>query len=307
MVEKYKMNILLLGASGQVGFELQRSLAGLGQITSCNRNAIDLEDLVKLKAFIHAQKPNIIVNAAAYTQVDKAEQEYERAQRINCEAPEVMAQAAHDLNSWFVHYSTDYIFDGSKSTPYIETDPINPLNVYGQTKAAGEQAIRASGCRHLILRTSWVYAAHGHNFARTILNLAQQRGSLNIVGDQIGAPTNAELIADITAFLLYRLQWDPAFKTFQGDTFHLTAQGSTSWYGFANYLIARAHHNGVALKVTPDKITAIGTAQYPTPAQRPANSSLNTEKISKHFGVQLPNWQWHADRFLSQFYSGVNQ
>ncbi|MFA6036690.1 MAG: dTDP-4-dehydrorhamnose reductase [Legionellales bacterium] len=296
------MKILLFGAQGQVGFELQRSLAGLGQVIVCNRSMIDLNDLNKLETFIRNTQPNIIINAAAYTQVDKAEQDEAQAEKINAQAPFVMAKIAQELNSWMIHYSTDYIFNGLQTKPYIETDLIDPLNVYGKTKAQGEELIRSSGARHLILRTSWVYAAHGHNFARTILNLAQQRGSLNIVGDQIGVPTSAELIADITALIIYRLQWDNAFKDFKGDTFNLTAQGSTSWYGFASYLIMHAQQLGMPLKVTPDKITAIATAQYPTPAKRPANSLLNTEKISKCFNLQLPPWQWHADRFLSQYY-----
>ncbi len=301
------MKILLFGSQGQVGFELQRSLAGLGQVIACDRTMVDLEDLTTLEAFIRSNKPTVIINAAAYTQVDKAEQETALAEKINATAPGVMAKIAKELNSLLIHYSTDYIFNGNQTDPYNETDPIDPVNIYGKTKAQGEALIRAAGCRHLILRTSWVYAAHGYNFARTILNLAKQRGSLNIVADQIGVPTSAELIADITAFMLYRIQWDPAFSDFQGDTFNLTAQGSTSWYGFASYLIAHAHHVGMNLKVTPDKITAISTTQYPTPAKRPANSLLSTKKISTQFGLQLPPWQWHADRFLSQFYAAQGQ
>jgi dTDP-4-dehydrorhamnose reductase len=301
------MKILLFGAKGQVGFELQRSLAGLGQIIPCQRAQLDLEDLDKLEAYIRKINPNIIINAAAYTLVDKAEENQAIAEKINARAPEVMAKAARDLNAMLVHYSTDYVFNGVHTQPYLESDLTSPLNVYGKTKLQGEDLIRKVNCRHLILRTSWVYAAHGHNFARTILNLAQSRGSLNIVGDQIGAPTSAELIADITALLLYRLQWDVAFKDFQGDTFNLTAQGSTSWYGFANYLIMHAAQFGAALKVTPDKVTAISTAQYEAPAKRPANSLLDTGKIRAQFNLELPSWQWHAERFLSQYYANKGQ
>ncbi len=301
------MKILLFGALGQVGFELQRALVGLGQVIPCQRSQLDLEDLDKLENYIRKINPTIIINAAAYTLVDKAEANITLAEKINALAPEVMAKVARDLDALLVHYSTDYVFNGAQTKPYLESDIPAPLNVYGKTKLQGEDLIRKTNCRHLILRTSWVYAAHGHNFARTILNLALQQGSLTIVGDQIGAPTSAELIADITALLLYRLQWDAAFKDFQGDTFNLTAQGSTSWYGFARHLIMYAKPIGAVLKVTPDKITAISTAQYPTPAKRPHNSLLDTGKIRAKFNLELPSWQWHADRFLSQHYISKGQ
>ncbi|MGA2655763.1 MAG: dTDP-4-dehydrorhamnose reductase [Gammaproteobacteria bacterium] len=301
------MKILLFGAQGQVGFELQRSLAGLGEIIASQRSQVDLENLDKLASYIRKVSPDIIINAAAYTLVDKAQEHELLAEKINALAPEVMAKIAKELDAWFVHYSTDYVFNGEKSEPYIETDSIDPINVYGKTKAQAEQLIQNANGKHLIFRTSWVYAAHGHNFARTILNLASQRGSLNIVGDQIGAPTSAELIADITAFILYRIKTDQQFKDFQGGLYHLTAKGSTSWFGFASYLIMHAQQFGADLKVTLDKITAISSAQYPTPAKRPINSQLNTEKIQQQFNLELPMWQWHADRFLAQYFANKGQ
>ncbi len=294
------MKILILGVNGQVGFELLRTLAPLGEIIPCNRACANLENLIELETFIRKTAPDVIVNAAAYTQVDKAESEQDLAQLINRDATHVMAKLAKELNAWLIYYSSDYVFDGEKLGLYDEEDAINPLSVYGKTKASGEEVIRATGCKHLIIRTSWVYSLRGHNFARTILRLAKEREQLTIINDQIGVLTSADLVADITALMLYRIKWDESFKHFSGGTYHITPQGKTSWHGFASYLLQRAVERGIFFKTKPEKVLAITTDQYPCAAKRPKNSMLNTQKICIQFGVQLPHWQVHADRFLSQ-------
>ncbi len=278
------MNILLLGASGQVGSELSRTLQPLGHVIACTRKQIDLSDLTTLNQQINTINPDIIVNAAAYTAVDRAETEKNLANTINHDAVALLAQWCANNNRWLIHYSTDYVFDGQKNSPYEENDPINPINVYGETKALGENAIRAAKCPHLILRTSWVYGLCGHNFPNTILRLAKEKDCLNIVGDQIGVPTSAELIADVTALILNRIITSTDFNS---GTYHLTPSGATTWYDFADYLIK-----------DKNKIKRITTAEYPTPAKRPLNSLLNTQKITEDFGIVLPAWQCHVDRFL---------
>jgi dTDP-4-dehydrorhamnose reductase len=294
------MKILLLGKNGQLGWELQRSLSIFGEVVACGRGEADLENLTELGALVRKVSPQVIVNAAAYTAVDKAESEPDRAALINSEAVDLLAKEACFLDAWFIHYSTDYVFDGAKEGAYLESDATAPLGAYGKTKLAGEEAIRASGCRHLILRTSWVYAARGNNFIKTMLRLAQERDELKVVSDQIGAPTSAELLADVTACCLYRLKYDAAFSLQQGGTYHLAASGSTSWHGFAQFILGEAMHYGVRLRVTSGNLLAIPTSEYPLPAKRPANSQLVTTKISKIFGLKLPSWQYHAKRVVSE-------
>lgn len=292
--------ILLLGANGQVGWELERALAPLGEVIACGRKEADLNDAGKISDLILNLRPQFVVNAGAYTAVDKAEADLAGAQRINTNAVQAMAIAAATSNSRLVHYSTDYVFDGEAVAPYSETDTPNPQNVYGHTKLAGEEAIRNSGCKHLILRTSWVYAARGNNFAKTILRLARERDELKVVADQVGAPTSAELIADITALVLSRLAYDIPMRETASGTYHLVAGGETSWYGFARYLVAEAAQLGTDLKCSADCILPIGTEDYPLPARRPANSRLDTSKLRRTFNLTLPPWQYHARRLIRE-------
>jgi dTDP-4-dehydrorhamnose reductase len=294
------MSILLLGANGQVGWQLQRALAPLGRLRICDRHSADLENPQALRDMLARERPSMIVNAGAYTAVDKAETDAVRARTINAESVAVLADAARQLDAWLVHYSTDYVFDGSKQGAYEEDDPTAPLNVYGQTKLEGEQAIRASGCRHLILRTTWVYAARGSNFAKTMLRLAAERDELKVVADQIGAPTSAELIADCTALMLQRLVTDPELAARASGTYHLVASGQTSWHGYAQLVVAEATRLGWPLRVSAERIQPIGAALYPMPAARPANSCLNNQKLQHTFGLYLPDWEFHVKRLLTE-------
>jgi dTDP-4-dehydrorhamnose reductase len=299
------MKIVLLGKNGQVGWELQRALAPLGELIALDRSSLevaglavcgDLTRLDDLRASLLALRPDVIVNAAAYTAVDKAESDSDAARRINAQAPGVMAEVATELDATLVHYSTDYVFDGSGDTPRAEDAATGPLSVYGATKLDGERAIRASGCRHLILRTSWVYAARGGNFARTMLRLAGERESLGVVDDQIGAPTGAELIADVSAHCLRTLLDRPQL----GGTYHLAAAGATSWYHYARHVIAWARDHGQAIKVAPDAIRPLPSAAYPTPARRPLNSRLDCTRLQAGFGLFLPPWQTGVERMLGE-------
>ncbi|WP_259757900.1 dTDP-4-dehydrorhamnose reductase [Pseudomonas sp. GCEP-101] len=290
-------DILILGGNGQVGWELQRALAPLGRLTICDRQRGNLEDLDGLRKLVESERPAIIVNAAAYTAVDKAETDFERAQRVNAQAVGHLASLAGELGAWLVHYSTDYVFNGEGEQPFREEDLPAPLNAYGRTKLAGEQAIRESGCRHLIFRTSWVYAARGANFAKTMLRLAADREELRIVADQIGAPTSADLIADITAQVLGRLRNHPQPDSLSG-LYHLTASGETSWHGYAHFVIAQAQRLGLPLRTTPERVLPIMTHEYPLPAPRPANSRLDTTHLRETFGLTLPDWQFHVQRML---------
>lgn len=289
------MKILLLGANGQVGWELQRSLEPLGELHAAGRSQADLEQPDSLRALVAQLQPDVIVNAAAHTAVDKAESEPDRAQAINAEAPGLLAQLAAQRGAWLVHYSTDYVFDGSGHRPWAEDDPTGPLSVYGRTKLAGEAAIRASGARHLIFRTSWVYASRGGNFARTMLRLAAERETLRVIDDQIGAPTGADLVADVTAHALRHAM----AKDITG-TFHLAAGGHTSWHGYAQFVIeaARRHRPDLPLKV--QAVEAIPTSAYPTPAQRPLNSRLDTNRLQSTFGLHLPHWHTGVLRMLHE-------
>ncbi|MFJ3052128.1 dTDP-4-dehydrorhamnose reductase [Pseudomonas nitroreducens] len=292
--------ILLLGANGQVGWELQRALAPLAQLVVCDRNKADLGDLPGLERLIAAEAPDVIVNAGAYTAVDKAESDAEKARQINAGAVGVMARAAREANAWLVHYSTDYVFDGSGNTPFDEDAQTGPLGVYGQTKLEGEIAIRESGCRHLIFRTSWVYATRGANFAKTMLRLAKERDELRVIADQFGAPTSAELIADITALALQRLVHDSELSACASGTYHLVATGETSWHGYAQFVIGEAIRLGTDLRATPEHVTPIATSEYPLPAKRPANSRLANDKLQRTFDVRLPRWEYHAQRMIRE-------
>lgn len=300
------MRILLFGKNGQVGWELQRSLAPLGELIALSSTSEefcgDLADLAGIKQTIRKIAPDIIVNAAAYTAVDKAESETELAHILNAEAPAVLAQEAKRLDAWLIHYSTDYVFDGSGDQPHLETDTTDPLNIYGKTKLAGENNIIASGCSHLIFRTSWVYAVHGNNFIKTILRLAQQRDKLTIVNDQIGSPTGAELIADVTADALLLLRPQPEVS----GVYHLTAKGYTSWYAFAGFILAHARRANFPLKIQSDALLPIASVDFPLPAERPLNSRLDTCKLEKTFALNLPAWQTGVSRVLAELLSKEN-
>ena len=293
------MKILLLGKNGQVGWELQRALAPLGELVALDRQGGeglcgDLADLDGLRQTIRSVSPNVRVNAAAYPAVDKAESEPERAELINAKASQVMAQEMLKLDGWLLHYSTDYVFNGGGLKPWKEDDLTGPLNHYGVTKLQGEKAIAQTGCKHLIFRTSWVYAARGANFAKTMLRLAAERGQLNVIADQFGAPTGAELIADVTAHALRCARSNPALA----GVYHLAAAGEVSWHGYADFVIEHARNAGKDLTVKA--ITAIPTSDYPTPAQRPLNSRLDCSKLRDAFDLNMPDWQIGVARMLTE-------
>ena len=311
--------ILLLGKNGQVGWELQRSLVPLGCLIALDRAGLtpaelahlpawqgqplldhplcgDLSDLEGLRRTVHALRPHVIVNAAAYTAVDKAESEVGLAHRLNAEAPGVLAQAAHEVGAWLVHYSTDYVFNGSGHTPWQEGDPTGPLNAYGLTKLEGEQRILQAGRQHLIFRTSWVYAARGGNFAKTMLRLARERERLTVIDDQFGAPTGAELIADVTAHALRQV-----LRTGQGQgTYHLAASGETSWHRYAQFVIEQAQQLQPHAPWRVQAIDPVPTHTFQTPARRPHNSRLNTKWLASTFGLRLPPWQEGVSRMLEE-------
>jgi len=294
------MKILLFGKGGQVGWELQRSLAPLGELIALDADSPqpcgDFTRLEDLAQSVRAIAPDVIVNAAAYTAVDKAESEPELARTINALAPGILAREARKLGSWLVHYSTDYVFDGSDSKPWLETDPTGPLNVYGSTKLAGEEAIRVAGCHHLVFRTSWVYAARGGNFARTMLRLAQERERLTVIDDQIGAPTGAELLADVTAHAIRTARQRPELS----GLYHLAAAGETSWHGYACFVLDRARQAGIELKATTENMLPVPTSTFPLPARRPMNSRLDTGKLQTTFDLHLPLWQTGVARMLDE-------
>jgi dTDP-4-dehydrorhamnose reductase len=292
------MQILLIGKNGQVGFELQRALAPLGEVIAVDRKQCDLQDEDGLREILQRLKPDVIVNSAAYTAVDKAESEGEKAFAINAKALGVLGEEASKLGAMVVHYSTDYVFDGHAPRYYREGDNTDPQSVYGKTKLAGERALQASLSRHLILRTSWVVGAHGANFAKTMIRLAETRDELKVVADQIGAPTSASLIADVSALLIRDAIRAPA--VFPYGLYHLTAGGETNWHAYACYLIERARSLGRAIRVEPSAVRAIPSAEYPTPAKRPANSRLDTAKLRETFDINLPNWQVGVEHVLQQ-------
>ena len=290
------MKILLTGRNGQVGWELERALAPLGEVVATDRSTLDLADPDAIRRVVREVKPEIIVNAAAYTAVDKAESEQQLARTINALAPGVLAQEAGDLNALLIHYSTDYVFDGNGEKPWLETDPTAPLNVYGATKLESEQLIQHSACRHLIFRTSWVYGARGSNFARTMLKLAGERDSLNVINDQIGAPTGADLLADITAHAIRTALQRPELS----GLYHLVAAGETSWHGYAKLVIDFARRSGITLKVAPDGVNPVPTSAFLTPAKRPHNSRMDTTKLRHTFELNLPSWETGVERMLSE-------
>lgn len=290
--------LLLVGANGQVGWELQRALAPLGQVIALDRAGMDLSDPDSVRRAIREAGPAIIVNAAAYTAVDKAESETELAMCINGIAPGVMAEEAARTGALLVHYSTDYVFDGTKDAPYLENDATNPLNSYGRSKLAGETAIRASGARHLIFRTSWVYSARGSNFVRTMLRLARERNELRIVSDQVGAPTWARSIADLTGRILKVYCGNPDRREGFGGVYHLAARGAVSWHGFAEAIFAYAKSLNARFKAPT--LVPIQASEYPLPARRPANSRLNTSKLKAAFGIVPPLWESALQQCLEE-------
>ena len=294
------MKILLFGANGQVGWELQRSLSPLGELIALDRHSTelcgDLTDLNGIADTVRCVVPDVIVNAAAYTAVDKAESDVETAQIVNAVAPGVLAQAASASGAWLVHYSTDYVFDGSGSQPWVETDPTRPLNVYGRTKLEGEQRIVSQCAKHLIFRTSWVYAARGGNFAKTMLRLAQERETLTVINDQFGAPTGADMLADVTAHAIVQAQTKPA----HAGLYHLAAGGETTWFDYAKYVITQSIRAQAAIKIVANKIEPVATSAFPTAAARPHNSRLNTDKLRHTFGLQLAPWQQGVARMLAE-------
>jgi dTDP-4-dehydrorhamnose reductase len=296
------MRILLLGKDGQLGWELQRSLACLGEVAAfgsprCSGAGIDLGHAEGLAALVRQQAPDVIVNAAAYTQVDRAESEPALAAAINAEAPAVLASEAARIDAVLVHYSSDYVFDGSGSMPRDENAGTGPLSVYGRTKLDGEEAVRRSRCRHLILRTGWVHSARGRNFAKTIWRLATERDQLTVVDDQIGSPTGANLLADVSAHALRALRDDASL----GGVYHCVAAGFTSWHGYAQFVVDWGRTHGPDPKVPLAEIVAVPTSAYPTAARRPLNSRLDTSRLRERFGLHLPPWQQGVERMLGQW------
>lgn len=294
------MKLLLLGKGGQVGWELQRSLAPLGEVVALGRDSTDYA-----ANFAHPEaladtvlkvRPDVIVNAAAHTAVDKAESEPDLARTLNATAPGVVASAAQEIGALVVHYSTDYVFDGGGSTPWKEDDATGPLSVYGRTKLEGEQMVAQQCARHLIFRTSWVYAARGGNFAKTMLRLAKERDRLTVIDDQFGAPTGAELLADVTAHAICATLADPR----KAGLYHLVAGGETTWHGYACFVIEQARAAGIDIKVPPEGIDPVATSAFPTPAKRPHNSRLSTAKLQSTFGLVLPPWQLGVARMLHE-------
>lgn len=282
------MKILLLGANGQLGHELSRTLPALGEVKACGRAEVDMTNGHSIVETIDTCKPDVIVNAAAYTAVDKAERERDLAFKVNAEAVGILADEATKRDIWLIHYSTDYVFDGRKTEPYSEADIPNPINVYGESKLAGEQAITASGCKHLIFRTTWVIGKDGSNFAKTVLRLATERDSLSIINDQFGVPTAPALIAKVTKAAIEAIatanHWPPGI-------YHLAPHGETTWHGIAHMLLQLATEEHLPLATDESALQAITTAEYPTPAKRPTNSRLDTSKLEKQLKFNLPNWK----------------
>jgi dTDP-4-dehydrorhamnose reductase len=296
------MRILLVGKGGQVGRELEPRLAALGDLVALDRAAADLERPTELAAAVRRERPDVIVNAAAYTAVDRAEGEPERARLVNAIAVGELASVAAGLDAMLVHFSTDYVFDGTKAGPYVETDAPHPLSVYGRTKLEGEAAVAAAGCRHWVLRTTWVYASHGHNFVRTMLRLAGERDELRVVDDQFGAPTSARLIAAVTADAVGRLADGPALAS---GLYHLAPHGETTWCRFARAILDAARRGGVPLRCPPENVVAIATADYPLPARRPANSRLDTTKLETALNIRLPEWQDDVSPVVAALTAGM--
>lgn len=295
--------LLVTGSNGQVGFELRRSLAPLGRVVALDRDGCDLSHPDTIRDVVRRLRPDVIVNAAAYTAVDKAETDAETAYAINGVAPGVLAEEARAASSLLVHYSTDYVFNGRKDGPYVETDLPDPQSVYGKSKCAGERAIEASGAAALVLRTCWVAGAHGGNFAKTMLKLGRERDALRVIADQVGAPTTASLIADVTAQIVARHWLHGRRESFPVGSYHLAAGGETTWHGYAVEVLRNAAARGVEIKVDPAHIEAIPSSAYPLPAPRPANSRLDTSKLRETFDVYLPDWREGMHLLLDQILS----
>ena len=282
------MRLLILGRDGQVGTALTQLLAPLGTIVALGRDGADLAHPDALARVVDREQPDVIVNAGAYTAVDKAESEPELAHLVNADGPAALARAAAERDAWLIHYSTDYVFDGEKSEPYVEDDATAPLNVYGATKRAGELAIGETGSKHLIFRTSWVHAPGRSNFIAKILGLAQSRDELKVIDDQVGAPTSARLIAEVTARAIEQIAHN---RPLASGIYHLAAAGETSWHGYASYVIGEARRRGVPLRVAPERVLPVPSTAFPSPARRPRNSLLSTRKLRNALGVDLPDWQ----------------
>jgi dTDP-4-dehydrorhamnose reductase len=294
--------ILITGKNGQVGYEVQRSLSLLAEVIALDRTECDLSNERTLRLAIQAIKPDIIVNPAAYTAVDKAETDVEAANAVNHLALKVIGEEAEKLSAFVIHFSTDYVYDGTKKEPYLETDVTNPQGIYGSSKLAGENALIKACSKHLIFRTSWVLGAYGNNFAKTMLRLAATKENLNVVADQFGAPTTAAMLADATAHVVARVLRGGRAETPLG-VYHLAASGRTNWHDYAKFVITAAHEGGKSLTLLPENIKAITTAEYPTPAKRPENSSLDTTKFRNVFGLLLPEWQVGVRHVLQQVLS----
>jgi dTDP-4-dehydrorhamnose reductase len=291
------MKILLTGSNGQVGFELQKKLGLLGEVIATDREELDLTDSDAIRQFIDQRKPDIIINPAAYTTVDKAESEPEVAYLINTLAPEVLASMAAELDIPLIHFSTDYVFDGLKKEAYVETDETNPQSVYGKTKCEGEEKVRTHA-KHIILRTSWVFGSHGHNFLKTMLRLFKEKDSLNIVGDQWGSPASATMLADVTFKIVDTIFKNKNFNDY--GTYHVTSDGETNWFEYASLIASDLIKLNVKIKCEPDQIRPILTSEYLTAAKRPSNSRLNTDKIKKTFMIELPQWQDEVKKVLRE-------
>lgn len=298
------MNIVLFGGSGQVGVELRRTLAPLGRLVVPGREEADLGRPDTVREVLRRHPADVVVNAAAHTAVDRAETEPDLARRINADAVGVMAEEVAGRGGWLVHYSTDYVFDGTKEGGYREEDPTGPLNVYGMTKLEGERLVAASGCRHLIFRTSWVHAPHGTNFIATMLRLLAERDELAVVDDQVGSPTSAALIAAVTAVALARLA-DTSRPTPPGGIYHLAAGGATSWHGYAEFIAAVARTAGAAVRVAADGLRPIPSSARPQAARRPANSRLDTGRLRGTFEVRLPPWQDDVRQVVTTLLAGA--
>jgi dTDP-4-dehydrorhamnose reductase len=295
--------ILVTGKHGQLGYELQRSLLPLAEVVALGREGCDLSNEKALRTIIKQLKPDIIVNAAAYTAVDKAESEPDVAEAVNHLALKAIGEEAEKLSAVVIHYSTDYVYDGRKNRPYLEKDATNPQGIYGLTKLAGERALAKACHKHLIFRTSWVLGAYGNNFAKTILRLAATKEKISVVADQFGAPTTAALLADVTSHVVASILKDSAGLSAPYGVYHLAASGKTCWYEYAQFVVNLAHEKGKSLVLSTDNITAISTIEYPTPAIRPANSSLDTSKFQNAFDLQLPDWQIGVRHVLEQVLS----
>ena len=289
------MKILLTGKDGQVGFALHKKLMSLGEVIAIGRHELDLANADAIKTFIDKNKPDIIINPAAYTEVDKAESEISLAHQINAVAPRVLAEKASELNIPFIHFSTDYVFDGFKNEPYLETDQTNPQSVYGRTKWEGEEAVRQHK-KHIILRTSWVLSSHGQNFLKTILKLSQEKSSLNVVSDQKGTPTSSDVLANVTYKIVKTILKNTNFKDF--GTYHVASSGDTNWFNYACFIVDEAMRLGLKTTMTSKDIKPISSDLYPTLAQRPMNSRLYTDKITKNFMLELPHWEEEVKKVL---------